>query len=183
MVRCGLPLDSIDPSDEVEPRAGVAVEEIPNESSAIEVSPANRTVPDTKAPIDDNLTEQQRLRDEYTTNLYKQFVDAHKEKQLFVKKSKESIRSWCIAWVTLLILACICLSAFVLIGTERQATDVIALISSAVPLVAAVIGTLNIVTKHVFPENEEQYITDIVKAINENDLKNKQQNLMGPEKH
>ena len=44
-------------------------------------------------------------------------------------------------------------------------------------MIAAVIGTLNIVTKYVFPENEEKNITDIVKLIHKNDLKNKQENM------
>lgn len=34
-----------------------------------------------------------------------------------------------------------------------------------------------IITKYVFPQNEEEYITHIVKSIQDNDLKNKKANI------
>lgn len=132
---------------------------------------------DADLDVPDNLTAQQRERDEQTTALYRQFVGAHKAKQDFVKGSKAKIRVYCTTWVSALILTCIALAAYVLIFTKRQGTDIIALVSALVPLLAAVLGTLNIVIKYVFPEEEEKHITNIVQTILQNDLLNKQENM------
>ena len=73
-------------------------------------------------------------------------------------------------WVTALIVTSIVLSCHILMKTNRKAEDVVALISAIVPILAAIVGTLNIVAKHVFPEDEEKHITEVVKTILENDL-------------
>jgi len=125
----------------------------------------------------DNLTKQQRLRDTQTTALYEQFVEAHKVKQEFTRNSKLHIRNACIAWVSVLILAFIFFATYVLVFTDRKIVDIVSLISAAIPLLVAIIGTLNIVTKHVFPEDEEKHISNIVKTILDNDLKNKLANI------
>ena len=143
----------------------------------VEISPEGRMSPETEVPINDNLTPQQRERDVDTTILYRQFVNAHKEKQEFARGSKKAIRIFCIFSVSALLVVCAFLSVFFMLGTDRQVSDVVALISAIVPLLIAIIGTLNIVTKHVFPEDEERYITEIVKIIHANDLRNKQENI------
>jgi hypothetical protein len=167
MVRCGLDHET----------ANLTVTE-----ETIEVAPENEAAIDVaqelkKPPIEDYLTEEQSKRDVDTTTLYKQFVKAHNEKYKFAKESKTLIRNCCIICVSALVFACVALSSFVLIFTDRRTIDIIALISAVIPLIIAIIGTLNIVTKHVFPEGEEKYITDIVKIIHENDLKNKIENI------
>ena len=125
----------------------------------------------------DYLTSQQRKRDQETTKLYEQFVKSHEDKQEFARKSKEYIRNSCFVWVIVLILTCAGLSWYVIACTERSINDIAALISALVPITVAIIGTLNIVTKYVFPEDEEKNITEIVKLIHTNDLANKQENL------
>lgn len=132
---------------------------------------------ETTDPVYDNLTEQQRERDKSTTKLYEQFVTAHKEKTQFSGGAKKAIRASCITWISLLFLVCIVLSAYTVILTERQTSDLLTLVSALVPIIVAIIGTLNIITKYVFPEDEDRHITEIVKAIHENDLKNKQGNI------
>ena len=146
----------------------------------IEIDPKERAIPILADPMDDNLTLEQRNRDRDTTALYKQFVEAHNEKRKFAKKAKKAICISCVAWVSLLIIMCGVLSIYVIIKTTRQAADIVALISTVIPIVVAILGTLNIVVRHVFPENEEKNITEIVKAIHENDFKNKQENLKNP---
>ena len=142
--------------------------------------PPSKNSPYPPTALKDNLTEQQRSRDRDTTALYKQFVEAHKEKQRFSKKAKKAICVSCVAWVSLLIIVCCVLSIYVITKTNRQSSDIVALISAVIPIVVAIVGTLNIVVRHVFPENEEKNITEIVKAIHENDFKNKQENLKRP---
>jgi len=126
---------------------------------------------------DPKQTRQQRLRDEETTRLYRQFVDSHEEKQKFARNKKNVIFWFCIVWVSLFTLACVVLSFYTIFYSPKSVNDIIMLISAIVPMVAAIVGTLNIVAKHVFPEDEEKNITEIVKAINDNDLKDKTENL------
>jgi len=127
--------------------------------------------------LPDNLTEQQRKRDKSTTELYSQFISAHKTKHSFINKSKIVILIVCGVWVSCLIATCIGLSVYIVKNTERTVQDIVALIAAMAPILTAIIGTLNIVTKHVFPEDEEKHITEIVKTILSNDLQNKQENI------
>lgn len=60
--------------------------------------------------------------------------------------------------------------------------SVIGFVTAFVGFAGLVFGMATIITKFAFPENDEQYITDIVKAIQENDYKtvvesHKKQNL------
>ena len=163
-------------SEKIDLDAPVIVDEC-----TIEVEPATKGVNGKQTnklkPMDDNLTYEQRNRDKVTTGLYRQFSEAHKEKQKFIKESKELIRSWCIGWVTALVAGCLILAGYIVFYSFRSPSDVVALIGALVPLVGAVIGMLNIVIKYVFPEDEEKYITEIVKIIYKNDLLNKQENI------
>ena len=129
------------------------------------------------AGMQDYLTSEQRLRDKQTTQLYGQFVESHKQKQVFVKQSKKLIFYFCLSWVSVFVLICAGIPFYILRFPERTITDIIALISVIVPIVVAIIGTLDVVAKYVFPEDEERHITEIVKAIQENDLNDKLANL------
>lgn len=144
----------------------------------IESPPERSYTPVLENPAkDDNLTIQQRERDKQTTMLYAQYVIAHKEKQDFAKQTKGLVRNLCFIWVSFFILASVGLSLYIIICTQRQVTDIVALLGAVIPFVLAIIGTLNIVVKHVFPENEEQYINEIVIAIGKNDLEHKMSNI------
>ena len=57
--------------------------------------------------------------------------------------------------------------------------NMVALITVCVTYLTLVIGILKIITKYVFPQNEEEYIARIVKSIQDNDLKNKKTNIKG----
>lgn len=52
----------------------------------------------------------------------------------------------------------------------------VSFITTCVSFITLIIGLLTIVTKYFFPENDEQYITTIVEAIQKNDLENKREN-------
>ena len=142
-----------------------------------EVEPATKALPKLEPSLKDNLTDEQRKRDKHTSILLEQFVKANDEKRAFAKIAKKVICVFCLGWVSILIVTCIALACFILTQTKRTTTDIIALISALAPLLATIVGTLNIVTKHVFPEDEDRNITEIVKAIQDNDLKNKQVNI------
>jgi len=127
--------------------------------------------------IPDNLTDEQFERDKQTTKLYEQFVKSHRNKQKFIRSSKKLILYFCLGWVTALIIACVVFPIYVLSRPVISQYDIISLISTIVPLIGAILGTLNIVTKYVFPKSEERYITKLVRLIHKNDLKNKRVNI------
>ena len=58
-----------------------------------------------------------------------------------------------------------------------RVNNVVALITVCITYLSLVIGILKIITKYVFPQKEEEYVTRIVKAIQKNDLKNKIENM------
>ena len=63
---------------------------------------------------------------------------------------------------------------------EQEAVSVemvVSLITVCVSYLTLVFGLLTIITKYVFPEKEEEYITAIVKLIQKNDLENKRENM------
>lgn len=55
--------------------------------------------------------------------------------------------------------------------------NMVALITVCISYLTLVISILKIITKYVFPQNEEEYITRIVKSIQDNDLENKKTNI------
>ncbi len=63
-------------------------------------------------------------------------------------------------------------------STDLDTTEsLVGLISVCVTFLTSVIGVLKIIVKYCFPENDEKYITEIVKAVQQNDLENKKENL------
>lgn len=79
----------------------------------------------------------------------------------------------------------ICIFAVVLIlfsyyiatqKTSIKITDLAAFITACISFISLIIGILTIITKYFFPENGEQYITQIVETIQKNDLENKREN-------
>ena len=63
------------------------------------------------------------------------------------------------------------------IVTVTTYIDIAALISSYLAIIGLIVGILKIIAEYVFPKDDEKYITEIVKAIQDNDLKNKQENI------
>ncbi len=62
-------------------------------------------------------------------------------------------------------------------GEANSIPEVIQFISVCVTFLGLIVGLLQIITKYVFPENEEEYITRIVELIQNNDLENKKENI------
>lgn len=51
------------------------------------------------------------------------------------------------------------------------------ILSVCVTFAGLLLGSFNMIVKYAFPEDDEKYITEIVKAIQSNDLENKKQNI------
>lgn len=81
------------------------------------------------------------------------------------------------------ILVAFCISFIVFIcnvdfnGQANSVPNVIQLISVCITFLGLIVGLLQTITKYVFPENEEEYITRIVELIQNNDLENKKENI------
>lgn len=127
----------------------------------------------------DYLTEQQRVRDAKITELLCVYVSAYNDKVEANKKYKSIILWFCIVVLsifTLLFAGTIVVFLQNEIGNIRI-EGVISLVSICITYLSLIVGVLTIVAKHIFPAKEEKNITEIVKAIQENDFQNKKENI------
>lgn len=127
---------------------------------------------------DSYMTEQQRIRDKKVTELLEQYVAEYEFKNKNNKWYKNILFG-----TSMLLLLIICGVFLKLIsGIDFNAEDVsveamVQVISVCVTFLTLIVGILTIITKNVFPENEQEYITRIVEIIQNNDLENKKQNI------
>lgn len=140
--------------------------------------PVNNNNDMNRSYVDMYTTRQQKSRDREITELLSTYVDAYKYKSGSNKWYKGILFFICIG-----ILVAFCISFIVLIRSVNfnekvnSIVDVIQLISVCITFLGLIVGLLTIITKYVFPENEEEYITRIVELIQNNDLKNKKENI------
>jgi hypothetical protein len=135
----------------------------------------NRIVIRDKSFNDKWATEQQKLRDELVTELLLEYVSSYKRKS----KSKRPYQ-FIILTITALSLmvigfATVYTAIHLIPKVDKELGDLAAILSSYLGFAAVLIGVLKIITSYVFPENDEQYITEIVKSIQKNDLENKKE--------
>ena len=127
---------------------------------------------------DANKTAEENTRDEHISKLLEAYVDAYKSKTTTQK---------CFRFILFIVSMSIIVaftSVFVSLLLNFDFTldlatseSLIGLISVCVTFLTSVIGILKIIVKYCFPENDEKYITEIVKAVQQNDLENKKENL------
>jgi hypothetical protein len=124
---------------------------------------------------DKYATDEQNMRDKQITRLLEAYVDTYEDK---VRKNKEyrSNILWTCITITVLFAIVLALLPFQVFGGDMEAGDVVSFATACVSFLTLIVGLLHIVTKYVFPENDEEYITRIVEMIQTNDLKNKQEN-------
>lgn len=123
------------------------------------------------------VTEEQKKRDAEITKLLAEYVGFYKKK----------VRHSTICRYIILIPCMLIVSSFAFIlvffalkiinsQSNVQPTGVAAFITACISFISLIIGLLTIITKYFFPENDEQYITNIVESIQKNDLENKREN-------
>lgn len=118
--------------------------------------------------IDKYLTLEQQTRDREITKLLKDYVSSYETKM-----------NWIPWYRGILFLVTVAIVVFLVFFFYRQfcadiSPENLGLFATAsISIIATVIGILGIITKYMFPENDEKYITRIVRAIQENDYKNK----------
>lgn len=127
---------------------------------------------------DEFTTVQQRARDKEITELLRLYVQAYKYKNNSNKWYKGILFSVCA--VILLTFTFILGMVVVKFGRNMNKTtteSMIQLVSICITYLTLIIGILKIITKYVFPANDEEYITRIVEIIQNNDLENKKENI------
>ena len=128
--------------------------------------------------MDTYATRQQKSRDRKITELLSTYVEAYNYKSKSNKWYKGILFFICVG---ILIIFCISFILFIrnvdFNGEANSVVDVIQLISVCITFLGLIVGLLKIITKYVFPENEEEYITRIVELIQNNDLENKKENI------
>ena len=131
-----------------------------------------------QAYVDTYATTQQKSRDRKITELLSTYVDAYRYKNTSNKWYKGILFTICIA---ILLTFCASFVFFIKNFDFSKETgslpEVVQLISVCVTFLALIVGLLQTITKYVFPENEEEYITRIVELIQNNDLENKKENI------
>ena len=119
-----------------------------------------------------------KSRDRKITELLSTYVEVYNYKSKSNKWYKGILFFICVG-----ILVAFCISFIVFIcnvdfnGQANSVPNVIQLISVCITFLGLIVGLLQTITKYVFPENEEEYITRIVELIQNNDLENKKENI------
>lgn len=128
--------------------------------------------------IDEYTTKEQQERDKSISELLALYVKAYRYKNQSNKVYKIILFAVCILSVVLFggVLAYLMIY---LNGSceETSVESIIQLVTVSVTFVTLIVSILKIITKYVFPVNDEEYITRIVELIQNNDLKNKQENI------
>lgn len=120
-------------------------------------------------------TKEQKSRDEVITSILHNYHKNYNNKIKYNKKHKERIieLSFTLIEITFLIfIASIVLMLFCE-NLRNSIQGIASLLTVCVSLLGLIIGVFKIVTRYIFPEKEEEYITQIVSAIQENDYNTK----------
>lgn len=131
-----------------------------------------------KPYVDEYTTIQQRARDKKITELLAQYVGAYSYKTKSNKWYKGILLGLCATILVAFSIVFVILM-FKINGAKQDSSveHLIELISVCVTFLTLIVSILKIITKYVFPEKEEEYITRIVQIIQENDLENKKENI------
>lgn len=141
---------------------------------SILISPASTEEELYKDPF---VTAEQKKRDEQITRLLIAYVDSYEKKVNGSRWYRVVIFLVCIGVV--IAIACALRYFACRVANwenELQISNLVAFVTACISFVSLIIGLLTIITKYFFPENDEQYITQIVESIQKNDLENKREN-------
>ena len=131
-----------------------------------------------KAYIDEYTTGQQKRRDQHISELLSEYVEAYRYKNKSNKWYKAILFGLCVLIISVFSgVFIMLLFSFGSADKVASTESVIELVSVCITFLTLIVGILTIITKYVFPENEEEYITRIVEIIQRNDLENKKENI------
>ncbi len=93
----------------------------------------------------------------------------------YFNKSKDNRRyKYILFYFSLIVILVLILAMLVLVFNNKNISVVI---GAFVSIIGLPLGILNIIAERIFPEGEEEYITQIVKIIQETDTENKKINI------
>lgn len=120
-------------------------------------------------------TDEGNHRDHSITRLLRLYVDAYEDKMTRNRGYRETILNTCVILIVGMVLVVALLPFQVLEeGSGLEMADVVSYVTAIGALVGLIAGMLHVVTEYAFPKEDEKYITEIVRAIQENDLKNRE---------
>ena len=123
-------------------------------------------------------TQEQQKRDQYISALLLAYVTSYQGKVKHSRICRYIILVPCILIIIAFSGLLAILSLKLIVTDNSLATkDLVAFVTACISFISLIIGLLTIITKYFFPENDEQYVTAIVKAIQKNDLENKRENV------
>ena len=128
--------------------------------------------------VDKYTTSQQKRRDIKITRLLSEYVEAYAYKNKSNRWYKNVLMLVCVgAIISFVVVFIMLIMNYGDIKQNGLETSVVELISICITFLTLIIGILTIITKYVFPKNEEEYITRIVEIIQKNDLEHKKENI------
>lgn len=124
--------------------------------------------------FDKYQTAQQQERDEKITKLLSAYENNYESK---VKWNTGYRLAFVIVSLSLTVLLFLIVGYCVIYSISRGIYNISLIVGSFVSLIGLPIGILKIIAEYIFPKEEEQYITQIVQSIQNNDLENKKTNI------
>ena len=125
---------------------------------------------------DNYYPEEQVARDRAITEILRSYGESYRNKIKFQNEHREMLIDLCTAVVTVFVLALLLIFICVMpqIGSINL-EGVAALVTASLALVTSIISVTHIITKFCFPENDDEYIVDIVNSILNNTLETKKE--------
>lgn len=128
--------------------------------------------------VDHYTTLEQRSRDKAVTELLNEYVSVYKEKSKSNQFYKKILfGSNCGILVLFSLSLPFLIYKIFSIENTSYIPLIIELVSVCITFLLLIMGLLQTITKYVFPEKEDEYITRIVEIIQNNDLENKKENI------
>lgn len=133
-------------------------------------------------PYDDSetlRTDQQRARDKFITELFSAYLEAYRDKVESRGSYQKDLFITCIriVWIFSIAFVLLIAASMFALGSTENISTAISVATASISFLVLIIELLKIITRYCFPENDEQYITEIVKAIQHNDLEDKKLNM------
>lgn len=127
---------------------------------------------------DNFQTHEQKLRDSEITSLLRQYIGSYADKVKQQRRFRRTLFILCSSIIGAFSIAFLVIAIYSAIRPAAvDVPKVVSLISVCVTFLGSILGLAQIITKYCFPENDEEYITKIVEAIQANDLQNKLANM------
>ena len=120
--------------------------------------------------IDPYQTKEQYKRDHEITRLLNFYVENYFEKTRNNHNYKRILLKYSLILISVLFLM---VFISIILAIYFNYNSIALVIGSFVSIISLPIGILKIIAEYVFPKDEEAHITNIVKATQDNDLKNK----------